>query len=52
MLDDGRYLPIAIERIQRIANTLVELFDRDGLTRATGTIAPQEPYRSRRTTRS
>jgi superfamily II DNA or RNA helicase len=32
MLDDGRYLPIAIERIQRIANTLVELFDRDGLT--------------------
>ena len=33
LLDDGRYLPIAIERIQRIANTLVELFDRDGLTR-------------------
>jgi superfamily II DNA or RNA helicase len=32
MLEDGRYLPIAIERIQRIANTLVELFDRDGLT--------------------
>ena len=32
MLDDGRYLPIAIERIQRIANTLVELFDRDGLS--------------------
>jgi superfamily II DNA or RNA helicase len=32
ILDDGRYLPIAIERIQRIANTLVELFDRDGLT--------------------
>jgi superfamily II DNA or RNA helicase len=32
VLDDGRYLPIAIERIQRIANTLVELFDRDGLT--------------------
>lgn len=31
-LDDGRYLPIAIERIQRIANTLVELFDRDGLS--------------------
>ncbi len=31
-LDDGRYLPIAIERIQRIANTLVELFDRGGLT--------------------
>jgi superfamily II DNA or RNA helicase len=33
LLDDGRYLPIAIERIQRIANTLVELFDRDGLNR-------------------
>jgi superfamily II DNA or RNA helicase len=32
-LDDGRYLPIALERIQRIANTLVELFDRDGLGR-------------------
>jgi superfamily II DNA or RNA helicase len=32
LLDDGRYLPIAVERIQRIANTLVELFDRDGLT--------------------
>jgi SNF2 family DNA or RNA helicase len=31
-LDDGRYLPIALERIQRIANTLVELFDRDSLT--------------------
>ena len=32
LLDDGRYLPIAIERIQRIANTLVELFDRDSLS--------------------
>jgi superfamily II DNA or RNA helicase len=32
VLEDGRYLPIAVERIQRIANTLVELFDRDGLT--------------------
>jgi superfamily II DNA or RNA helicase len=32
-LEDGRYLPIALERIQRIANTLVELFDHDGLTR-------------------
>jgi superfamily II DNA or RNA helicase len=30
-LDDGRWLPIAIERIQRIAGTLVELFDRDVL---------------------
>ncbi len=30
-LEDGRYVPLAIERIQRIAHTLVELFDRDGL---------------------
>jgi superfamily II DNA or RNA helicase len=30
-LDDGRYVPLAIERIQRIADTLVELFDRNGL---------------------
>ena len=31
-LDDGRYLPVAIDRIQCIADTLVELFDReDGL---------------------
>lgn len=30
-LDDGRHLPIEIERIQRIANTLVELLERDGL---------------------
>jgi superfamily II DNA or RNA helicase len=30
-LDDGRYLPIGMERIQRIANTLVELLDRDSL---------------------
>jgi len=33
LLDDGRYLPVAIERIQRIAHTLVELFDRDALTK-------------------
>ena len=32
LLEDGRYLPVAIERIQRIANTLVELFDRNGLS--------------------
>jgi len=32
VLDDGRYLPIAIDRIQRIAHTLVELFDGDSLT--------------------
>ena len=30
-LDDGRYLPIGMERIRRIAATLVELFERDGL---------------------
>jgi superfamily II DNA or RNA helicase len=40
-LDDGRYLPIAIERIQRIANTLVELFDRDGLTRQNALSLPR-----------
>jgi superfamily II DNA or RNA helicase len=32
-LDNGGYLPIALERIQRIANTLVELFDQGALTR-------------------
>jgi superfamily II DNA or RNA helicase len=30
-LDDGRYLPVALGRIQRIANTLVELLERDSL---------------------
>lgn len=30
-LDDGRYVQVAVERIQRIADTLVELFDRDSL---------------------
>ncbi len=36
-LDDGRYLAIALERIQRIANTLVELFDlSDGLSTTHG----------------
>jgi superfamily II DNA or RNA helicase len=29
-LADGRYLPIEIERIQRIANTLIELLEQDG----------------------
>jgi SNF2 family DNA or RNA helicase len=32
-LDDGRYVPVALERVRRIADTLVELFDRDGLSR-------------------
>ena len=32
-LDDGRYLPIAIERVQRIADTLVELLDRNSLNK-------------------
>jgi superfamily II DNA or RNA helicase len=30
-LEDGRYLPVAISRLRRIADTLVELCDRDGL---------------------
>ena len=30
-LEDGRYVPIAMERIRRIASTLVELFERDAL---------------------
>ncbi len=33
-------LPIAIERIQRIANTLVELFDRDGLNEQQALLLP------------
>jgi superfamily II DNA or RNA helicase len=32
-LEDGRYLPVAIVRIQRIADTLVELYDPDGLNK-------------------
>lgn len=32
-LEDGRYLPVAIARIQRIADTLVELYDHDGLNK-------------------
>jgi superfamily II DNA or RNA helicase len=32
-LDDGRYLPVAIERIQRIADTLVELLEQDSLNK-------------------
>jgi len=30
-LEDGRYLPVPCERIRRIGETLVELFDHDGL---------------------
>ncbi|HEV7138591.1 MAG TPA: DEAD/DEAH box helicase [Steroidobacteraceae bacterium] len=30
-LEDGRYLPVEMQRIRRIAATLVELFERDGL---------------------
>jgi superfamily II DNA or RNA helicase len=30
-LDDGRYVPVPTARLQRIAETLVELFDRDAL---------------------
>lgn len=32
-LPDGRYLPVPIERIKRIAATLVELFDHDALNK-------------------
>jgi superfamily II DNA or RNA helicase len=31
-IDDGRYVPLAIERVRRIADTLVELFDENSLT--------------------
>jgi superfamily II DNA or RNA helicase len=30
-LEDGRYLPVSLARIHRIADALVELYDRDGL---------------------
>jgi len=32
-LDDGGYLPVALARIQRIADTLVELYDHEGLNK-------------------
>lgn len=32
-MDDGRWLPVALERIERIANTLVELLDRTALNK-------------------
>ncbi|MBL8264997.1 DEAD/DEAH box helicase [Steroidobacter sp.] len=32
-IPDGRYLPVPIDRIKRIADTLVELFDHDALTK-------------------
>jgi superfamily II DNA or RNA helicase len=41
VLDDGRYLPIAIDRIQRIAHTLVELFDGDSLTKQQALALPK-----------
>lgn len=40
-LEDGRYLPIALERIRRIAATLVELFERDGLDDRECLVMPQ-----------
>jgi superfamily II DNA or RNA helicase len=40
-LEDGRYLPIEIKRIQRIANTLVELLERDGLNDAQALSLPR-----------
>ena len=39
-LDDGRYLPVAFDRIERIADTLVELHDRDSLDRRRGLSLP------------
>ncbi|HMN46095.1 MAG TPA: DEAD/DEAH box helicase [Povalibacter sp.] len=32
-LEDGRYLPLELERVRRISDTLVELFDRDSLNK-------------------
>jgi superfamily II DNA or RNA helicase len=32
-LEDGRYLPVALARIQRIADTLVELYDHESLNK-------------------
>lgn len=40
-LEDGRYLPIGIERIRRIAATLVELFEREGLDDQGRLVMPQ-----------
>jgi superfamily II DNA or RNA helicase len=40
-LDDGRYLPIALERIRRIAATLVELFDHSSLNEQQGLSLPK-----------
>jgi len=39
-LEDQRYLPVPIERIQRIADTLVELFDKDALGKQQSLILP------------
>jgi superfamily II DNA or RNA helicase len=40
-LPDGRFLPISLERIQRIADTLVELLDQDSLNSKQGLSLPQ-----------
>ena len=39
-LDDGRYLPVPMERIERVADTLVELHDRDSLNKQDGLSLP------------
>lgn len=44
-LDDGRYLPIGMDRIQRIAHTLVELFDRDSLDASAALTLPRSQSR-------
>ena len=43
LLLDGRYLPVPIDRIKRIADTLVELFERDALDRAANIVACPSP---------
>jgi superfamily II DNA or RNA helicase len=40
-LEDGRFLPVSLERIQRIAHTLVELFDRDSLNSEQALVLPR-----------
>ena len=43
-LEDGRYVPIALERIRRIASMLVELFERDALDGEGLTLARSQRY--------
>ena len=43
-LEDGRYVPIALERIRRIASMLVELLERDALDGEGITLARSQRY--------